>query len=80
MNFLEQLVAEWYEYRGYFVRCNVNFGKRGDGGWEGEMDVIAFQPLERSLVHIEVSTDASGWDERRRVFERATPTVSRWSR
>ena len=27
-NFLEQLVTEWYEYRGYFVRRNVPVGKR----------------------------------------------------
>ena len=25
-NFLEQLVAEWYEYQGYFVRRNVMVG------------------------------------------------------
>ena len=26
MNFLEELVAEWYEYQGYFVRRNVLVG------------------------------------------------------
>ena len=26
-NYLEQLVAEWYEYQGYFVRRNVLVGK-----------------------------------------------------
>jgi hypothetical protein len=28
VNFLEQLVAEWYEYDGYFIRRNVKVGKR----------------------------------------------------
>ena len=28
VNFLEQMVAEWYEFRGYFVRRNVRVGPR----------------------------------------------------
>ena len=28
MNHLEQLTAEWYEFRGYFVRRNVQVGRR----------------------------------------------------
>ncbi len=47
MNFLEQLVAEWYAYKGYFVRTNIKFGKRIRGGYEGEMDVVAFDPKEK---------------------------------
>ncbi len=27
-NHLEQLVSEWYEYQGYFIRRNVKVGKR----------------------------------------------------
>jgi len=53
MNHLEQLVAEWYEYQGYFVRRNVHVGKRSNGGWECELDVVAFNPSEKHLVHIE---------------------------
>ena len=34
-NFLEQLVAEWYEYRGYFVRRNVPVGRRLEGRIRG---------------------------------------------
>ena len=34
-NFLEELVAEWYEYKGYFVRRNVRVGPRAKGGYEG---------------------------------------------
>jgi len=32
INFLEQLAAEWYEFRGYFVRRNVRVGPRPKGG------------------------------------------------
>lgn len=60
-NFLEQLVAEWYEYKGYFVRRNTRVGKRPRGGYEGELDVVAFNPVTNHLVHIEVSSDAGSW-------------------
>lgn len=64
MNFLEQLVAEWYEYQGYFVRRNVLVGKRTNGGWECELDIVAFHPGKKHLVHIEPSMDSNSWDKR----------------
>src|SRR5690554_419807 len=42
MNHLEQLVAEWYEYRGYFVRRNIQVGPRANGGYECELDAVLF--------------------------------------
>jgi len=68
LTFLEQLVAEWYAYRGYFVRTNIKFGKRSAGGYEGEIDVAAFDPKTKRLIHIEVSTDADSWLERKKRF------------
>jgi hypothetical protein len=70
MYFLEQVVAEWYAYNGYFVRTNIRFGKRAKGGWKGEMDVIAFHPIEKKLIHIETSTDAEPWLKRKSRFQR----------
>ena len=67
-NFLEQLVAEWYEYRGYFVRRNVPVGKRARGGYESELDVVAYHPEKRHLVHLEPSMDADSWETRERRF------------
>lgn len=61
MNHLEQLVAEWYEWRGYFVRRNVQVGKRVKGGYECELDVVALCPRSRHLVHLEPSMDADTW-------------------
>jgi hypothetical protein len=63
-NFLEQLVAEWYEYQGYFVRRNVLVGRRPNGGYECELDVVAFHPITQHLVHIEPSMDADSWTVR----------------
>ena len=69
-NFLEQLVTEWYEYRGYFVRRNVPVGKRTKGGYECELDIVAFEPVERHLVHLEPSMDAESWEKRERQFKK----------
>ena len=63
-NHLESLVAEWYELRGYFVRRNVQVGKRPTGGYECELDVVAFHPEQRSLVQIEPSLDTQAWAKR----------------
>jgi hypothetical protein len=67
-NFLEQLVAEWYEFQGYFVRRNIPVGKRAKGGYDGELDVVAFHPGLRRLVHVEPSMDAQSWKERKQKF------------
>ena len=68
-NFLEQLVTEWYEYQGYFVRRNVPVGKRIRGGHEAELDVVAFNASARHVVHIEPSMDAESWEKRERRFK-----------
>lgn len=68
MNHLEQLVAEWYEYRGYFVRRNVQVGPRTKGGYECELDVVAFHPAQNHLVHIEPSMDADSWTKREKRY------------
>lgn len=70
MNYLEELVAEWYEFKGYFVRRNVRVGKRAKGGYEGELDVVAFHPETRHLVHIEPSMDALSWKKREERFRK----------
>ncbi len=40
-NYLEQLVAEWYEYQGYFVRRNIPEAPRPNGGYDSELDIVA---------------------------------------
>jgi len=69
-NFLEQLLAEWYELQGYFIRKNVLVGKRPQGGHDCELDVVAFHPAKKHLVHIEASMDASSWAERETRFKK----------
>lgn len=69
-NFLEQLTREWYEYQGYFVRQNVNVGPRAKGGYECELDVVAFHPKTQHLVHVEPSMDAASWATRERRYKK----------
>jgi hypothetical protein len=70
MNYLEQLVYEWYEYQGYFVRCNTHVGKRAAGGYECELDIVAFHPTTMHIIHVEPSMDAHSWEERERRYRK----------
>lgn len=65
MNFLEQVVAEWFTFTGYFVRTNIKVNPRASGGYANEIDVLAYQPLTKELIHAEPSWDANSWSERR---------------
>lgn len=70
MNYLEDFVAQWYEYQGFFVRRNVLVGKRPAGGYECELDVVALRPSDGILVHVEASMDADSWSTRDRRFKK----------
>jgi hypothetical protein len=78
MNYLEQLLGEWYEFRGYFVRRNVKVGPRAQGGYEGELDIVGFHPTKRHLVHVEASMDSDSWLEREKKFIRKFDSGKRY--
>lgn len=61
MNFLESLASEWYAIQGYFVRTNIKANRRPNGGYNNEIDVLAFLPATGKLVHLETSWDALTW-------------------
>ena len=65
-NHLEQLVAEWLEFKGYFVHRNV----KPHGGHEGELDIVAYHPLDNHLIQIEPSIDAHTWQKREERFKK----------
>jgi hypothetical protein len=69
-NYLEQLIAEWYEYKGYFIRRNVHVGRLGRGGYECELDIVGCHPAEKHLVHIEPSLDGNSWAEREKRYRK----------
>jgi len=64
VNHLEQLIAEWLEFKGYFVRRNVRVGRRLKGGYEGELDIVAYNPQDNRLLHVEPSITPMSWEKR----------------
>ena len=70
MNHLEQLVSEWLQYSGYFVRTAVMVGPRSRGGFEGELDVVGLQVASKHLLHVECSLDAHSWAVREQRFRK----------
>jgi hypothetical protein len=68
MNHLEQLVAEWLQYNGFFVRVSVPVGPRSNGGFEGELDVVGFHFARQHMLHIECSLDALSAEKREARF------------
>jgi hypothetical protein len=75
MNFLEQLAAEWYSWNHYFVRTNVPTEKLLHGGHSGELDVLAYEPKTKKLIHIETSSDTWTLERRKATLRRKM----RWS-
>jgi len=68
MSHLENLIAEYYDWRGYLVKRNIKVGRLRHGGWEMELDVIAFDPHTEHLIHLEPSIDAHSWATREKRF------------
>lgn len=70
MSHLEDLIAEYYDWQGYLVKRNVKVGRLVHGGWEMELDLIAYHPHTDHLIHLEPSIDADSWDKRQRRFSK----------
>ena len=68
LNHLEILIKQYYEWKDYLVRNNVKVGKREKGGWECELDIVAYHPGTKHLLHIEPSLDAHTWERRELRF------------
>lgn len=68
MSHLEALLAEYYDWQGYVVKRNMKVGSRRMGGWEMELDIVAFNPENRELLHIESSLDSNSWAKREKRF------------
>jgi hypothetical protein len=70
MNHLEKLTRQYYDWKGYLVKGNVKVKPLSHGGWAGELDIVAYHPQTKHLVHIEPSIDAHSWDKREKRFEK----------
>lgn len=70
MNHLERLIAQYYAWQGYVVRTNVMVGRRDKGGYECELDIVAYHPDSQHLIHLEPSLDAHTWVKREERYRR----------
>ena len=70
MSHLEDLLCEYYQWQGYTVCRNVKVGRLKHGGWEGELDIVAYHPGTRELLHLEPSIDGHSWSKREERFKR----------
>lgn len=68
MSHLENLIAEYYDWKGYLVKRNVKIGCLSHGGWEIGFDVVAYHPHSGNLVHVEPSVDIHSWEAREQRF------------
>jgi hypothetical protein len=68
MSHLEDLIREYYEWQGFIVRRNIKVGRLGHGGWEGELDIVAYHPISGELLHLEPSIAALPWSKRESRF------------
>ena len=69
-NHLETLISQYYDWRGWVVKKNVKVGRRNRGGYEGELDVVAYDPQSGNVIHYEPSTDATTWANRETKYRR----------
>ncbi len=64
MNFSEELLFEYYEFKGYHVKRNIKIGKKNKGGYGGEIDIAAYSLKRNHLLQILPSMDTQNWVDR----------------
>jgi len=70
MTHLEQLVYEYYDWKGYLIKHNIKVGRLQKGGWEMELDIIGYHPSTNHLIHIEPSLDSHAWAKKEFRFKK----------
>lgn len=70
MNHLEELLYQYYDWKGYLVKRNIKVGKLVHGGWEMELDIIGYNPSTNEIIHVECSTDSHKWETRQKRFKK----------
>ncbi len=70
MSHLESLIAEYLDWKGYIVKRNLRVGRLPHGGWQMELDIVAYHPHSGDLVHYEPSIDAHSWETREKRYKK----------
>ena len=77
---MEQLISEWLEFKGYFVRNNIKVGPLKHGGHAGELDVVAYDPKTNRILHVEPSLDSHNWMQRETRFKKKFAAGRKYAR
>lgn len=67
MNYLEQLVSEWYQYQGCFVKTNVRITNGKTKSVRHELDVMAYNYKTNECFHVEATTSTHKSGDGRRI-------------
>jgi len=70
MTHIEDLLAQYLDWKGYVVKKNVKVGRLKHGGWQMELDIVAYHPPTQDLVHYEPSLDADSWKKREERYRK----------
>jgi len=70
MSHLEDLLCEYLMWKRYLVLRNEKVGKLAHGGYEGELDIVAYSPETETILHLEPSLDADTWKRREERYEK----------
>jgi hypothetical protein len=70
MSHLENLIHEYYLWQGYTVCRNRKVGRLSHGGYEGELDIVAYHPATGHLIHLEPSIDGHSWSTRESRYQK----------
>ncbi len=70
-NFLEELIYEYLDFKGCFVKRNIKLRKRKKGGFDREIDILALDTRNCIVYHIETSFATNkSWDQTIEDFKR----------
>ena len=78
MSHLECLIGEYFDWKGYLVKRNTKVGRLTHGGWEMELDIVAYDPHSGHLVHFEPSIDANSWAIREQRFKKKFASAKKY--
>ncbi len=80
MTHIESLLGEYLDWKGYVVKTNVRVGRRSRGGWEMELDILAYHPTDHKVLHYESSLDADSWKKREERYKKKFSAGRRYIR
>lgn len=68
-NHLEDLICQYYDWKGCTVKRNIEVGRREKGGYEGELAVVIYDHSNNKVMHYEPSSKDTKWEKRDETYK-----------